>query len=252
MGNFFNLNETGINYDLYTGELAELSLNSKIVINTINQYSYCMAEEDPEFKEALTSSDILLPDGDGVVLAERILSGKKIKKISGTDLHQHMLKTLNEKGGRCFYLGSSESTLQKIKNKVSLEFPKIKVEYYSPPFKAIFSMEDNRAMIKAVNLFAPDVLFIGLTAPKQEKWSQLCKDQIHAKAICSIGAVFDFYSETIKRPNERLVRNKMEWMGRLLSNPSRMWKRYIYYGPIYMFYIIKLKLYRKYHKVLSK
>ena len=91
MGNYFSQSRKGMNYNLYTGTLNELSLESKTVINTINQYSYCVANEDKEFRNALVESDILLPDGEGVVLAERILSGRKINKISGADLHQHIL-----------------------------------------------------------------------------------------------------------------------------------------------------------------
>jgi len=235
------LERVGINYKLYLGKLNELPLNSKIVINTINQYSYCIALQDPEFKNALSSSDILLPDGEGVCMAERLLTGKKIKKISGTDLHLHLLSALNNQFGRCFYLGSCVETLEKIKIKLSREYPNLEVGYYAPPFTPTFSSSDNNAMVMAVNEFMPDALFIGLTAPKQEKWSQQFKSQINAKLICSIGAVFDFYAETVKRPNKFMVEHKLEWMGRLISNPAKMWRRYLYYGPIYVFYILKLR-----------
>jgi len=241
MEKMLSLERPGINYKLYLGNLNELPLNSKIVINTINQYSYCIARQDQEFKTALTSSDVLLPDGEGVCLAERLLTGKKVKKISGTDLHLYLLGTLNSQFGRCFYLGSCDETLEKIKLKLKNEYPNLEVGYYAPPFKASFDSAENEAMVKAVNDFMPDALFIGLTAPKQEKWSQQFKSQINAKFICSIGAVFDFYAETVKRPSTFLVRHKLEWMGRLISNPAKMWRRYLYYGPVYIFYILKLK-----------
>ncbi|RNL53021.1 glycosyltransferase [Pedobacter jejuensis] len=243
MENQLNLNGRGINYNLYNGNLNEISLDSKIVINTINQYSYCIARKDAEFRNALTSSDILLPDGEGVVLAERFLTGKKIKKISGTDLHLYLLSTLNAQSGKCFYLGSCEETLAKIRVKLLKEYPNLEVGIYSPPFTSTFSSDDNEKMIAAINAFNPDALFIGLTAPKQEKWSQQFKNQINAKFICSIGAVFDFYAETVKRPSKFMVDNKLEWMGRLVSNPSRMWRRYLYYGPIYVFQILKLRFF---------
>lgn len=75
---------------------------------------------------------------------------------------------LNKNGGSCFYLGSSINTLQKIEERLKLEYPKIKVKSFSPPYKAVFSAEENEAMINAVNAFKPDVPFIGMTAPKQE------------------------------------------------------------------------------------
>ncbi|MET4082559.1 N-acetylglucosaminyldiphosphoundecaprenol N-acetyl-beta-D-mannosaminyltransferase [Pedobacter sp. UYP30] len=241
MKNMLNLKRIGLNYNLYLKKLDELPFDSKIVINTINQYSYCIAQKDPVFRNALKSCDILLPDGDGVVLAERLLTGKKINKISGTDLHLYFLSSLNKKNGKCFYLGSSEETLNKIRIKLSKEYPNLKVGTYAPPFKPSFSADDDEQMINAVNEFKPDALFIGLTAPKQEKWSQQFKDRVDAKYICSIGAVFDFYAETVKRPGKFFLKYKLEWMGRLLSNPSRMWKRYLYYGPIYIFYILKIR-----------
>lgn len=231
----------GIEYKLYDGILSDLPGLSKTVINTINQYSFCIAEEDAEFKKALQESEILLPDGEGIVMAERILSGKKIKKISGTDLHLHFLSSLNKKKGRCFYLGSSPDTLGKIKEKLAKEYPDISAGFYSPPFKTSFSEEDNLKMIEEINRFKPDVLFIGLTAPKQEKWSIEHKKAINVNVICSIGAVFDFYAGTVKRPGKLWIDMKLEWLGRFVREPKRMWRRYFYFGPIYVYLIMKRK-----------
>lgn len=242
MKNINSIPRQGINYNLFTGLLNDLPLAPKTVINTINQYSFCMAEQDLQFKEALLNSEILLPDGEGIVLAERILAGKKINKISGTDLHLHFLSTLNQKKGKCFYLGSTPSTLHKIKEKLAREYPDIEAEFYSPPFKVNFSEEDNQAMLNAINSFQPDVLFIGLTAPKQEKWSSEHKMAIDAKIICAIGAVFDFYAGTVKRPGPVWIRLRLEWFGRFMSEPKRMWRRYFYFGPIYLYLIMKQKM----------
>jgi len=235
------LNNKGINYNLFTGILEDMPSAPKTVINTINQYSFCIAEEDVKFKEALLQSEILLPDGDGIVFAERVLTGKKIKKISGTDLHLHLLATLNKKGGRCFYLGSAPATLNKIKDRLKIEYPNIEAGFYSPPFKTEFSDQDNQEMLDAINSFKPDVLFIGLTAPKQEKWSHEHKAAIDAKIICAIGAVFDFYAGTVQRPGPVWVSMRLEWLGRLMSEPKRMWRRYLYFGPVYLFMILKKK-----------
>jgi len=107
-----------IDYSLYTKSLNELPFQSSLLVNTINQYSYCMANEDAGFKESLQMSDVLLPDGISIVAAEYLLTGKKIKKISGADLHHHLLSNLNETAGRCFYLGASGKTLEQIKKKI--------------------------------------------------------------------------------------------------------------------------------------
>lgn len=229
-------------YNLFNMSLDDLPKLPKIVVNTINQYSFCLAEKEPDFKNALMASDVLLPDGVGIVAAVRLQSGQKIKKISGSNLHNYLLNKLNKEYGSCFYLGSSEKTLKKIKDKLALEFPNIRVGSYSPPFKPVFSDEDNSKMVAAVNQFKPDVLFVGMTAPKQEKWAVAHKKELDTKVIGSVGAVFDFYAETMNRPSNFWINLGFEWFGRLLNEPKRMWKRYIYYGPVFLYSLIKYKL----------
>jgi len=226
-------------FSLFDKALDGLPEASSILINTINQYSFCIANEDDDFKASLKGSDVLLPDGVAVVAAEFLLTGKKIKKIAGADLHHHLLEDLEKKGGSCFYLGASDKTLEKIKNKMRIEFPNVKVGSYSPPFKKVFSAADNADMIGAVNEFKPDVLFVGMTAPKQEKWAFQNKPFLDVKIICTVGAVFDFYAGTIKRPNSIWIMLGLEWLGRLLNEPKRLWRRYLYYGPIFAWLIAK-------------
>ena len=235
-----------IEYDVYKGSLDGIDLNvsKKTLINTINQYSYCMAEKYPEFKNALTNSDILLPDGIGIVLAIRMISGDKLHKIAGTDIHFHLLDLLNDTGGSCFYLGSSDSTLKKISARINKQYPNIKFGSYSPPYKPQFSPSDNAAMINAVNTFKPDVLFVGMTAPKQETWAYEHYTDVDSKIICSIGAVFDFFAGTVKRPSKFWIKLGLEWFIRLVKEPKRMSRRYLYYGPIFVILMVKQKLYK--------
>lgn len=230
-----------LGYSLYKGRLEELDLTRKLVINTINQYSYCVAKKKPAFKRALRKSDILLPDGVGVTWASQFLGGSDLTKIAGADLHQFLLTKLNARGGRCFYMGSSPATLAKIKQRLAIEYPNVEVEVYSPPFKPNFTKEDDAQIIEAVNAFKPDVLFVGLTAPKQELWVTKHKAVLDARQICSIGAVFDFYAGTIKRPNQLWIDLGLEWLGRLLAEPKRMANRYLYHGPRFVAMILGAK-----------
>lgn len=229
-------------YSIYSGDLSDCFTGSKVLINTINQYSYCIAEKDLDFKKALLDSDILLPDGVGIVDAVRLLAHKTIKKIAGADIHQFLLANLNKKGGTCFYLGSSQNTLNRIVARVSNEFPNVKLSTFSPPYKDEFSPCDIKKMLDEVNAFKPDVLFVGMTAPKQEKWSNMYKNELDAKLICSIGAVFDFYAGTIARPSKFWVNIGLEWFVRLLKEPKRMWKRYLYFGPVFIKLILEEKI----------
>ncbi|MFI1772458.1 WecB/TagA/CpsF family glycosyltransferase [Thalassobellus citreus] len=232
-----------LGYKVFSETLDSLPEGKKMIVNTINQYSYCLAEKDARFKKALQSSDVLLPDGVGIVIAAKWLMSKKLKKIAGADVHAFLLHRLNKQHGSCFYMGASETTLEKIKQRIAKEYPNIKVGSYSPPFKKEFTQEENTRIITEVNTFQPDVLFVGMTAPKQEKWSLEHKESLDVNGpICAIGAVFDFYAGTVTRPSQLWQNLGLEWLGRLLKEPKRMWKRYIYYGAVFSGYLIKAKV----------
>ncbi len=230
-----------LDFPVYRNDLHQIDWGTKKLINTINQYSFCIAQKEAAFKKALQGSDILLPDGMAIVAAARLLTNTKITKIAGAQLHDFLLHQLNETAGSCFYLGASTETLAKIKKRIATEFPKVRVYSYSPPFKAVFSESDNQQMVAAVNAVAPEVLFIGMTAPKQEKWAFEHKDLLQVRTICSIGAVFDFYAGTVKRPSAFWIRLRLEWFIRLIKEPRRMWKRYLYYGPVFIGYVLREK-----------
>ncbi len=232
------------NYNVFADTVDKISTNSKTIINTINAHSYIVAKKDKTFKEALLQSNVLLPDGEGIVLMVKKLKGVKIKKIAGADIHNYLLEKAEENKLKCFYLGASQSTLSIIKNKQDKIYPNIEFGFFSPPFKSKFSKEDNKLMIEKINSFNPDILFVGMTAPKQEKWVNQNKDLINANVICSIGAVFDFVAETKKRAPQWMIQLKMEWLYRAFSS-WRLTKRYMYSNPLFIWEIIKLKITKK-------
>lgn len=233
-----------LGYPMFKGQLFEILLRGKTIINTLNQYSFCLAEEDKMFKRALMSSDVLLPDGISIVLSAKFLTGNSLTKIAGADLHEFALKYLNNVYGSCFYLGSKQETIEAIMGKIEEEFPNVTSGGYSPPFKDQFTEEDNEVMLQKINEFGPDVLFVGMTAPKQEKWVFQNKDKIQATYICSIGAVFDFYSGKVDRPNKFWVKYGLEWFIRFIKEPKRLWRRYFLYGAVYLKYIALNKLHK--------
>jgi len=230
--NFFN-------YKLFIDNLNSIKLDKRLIINTINPHSYQLANNDKNFKNALIDANILLPDGVGVTKAVFLLTGKWINKIAGMDVHNYLLKKANKKKLKCFYLGSNNKTLSLIKNRIAKEFNNVIIETYSPPYKDKFSKTDNEIIYNKVNNFCPDVIFVGMTAPKQEKWVFNNKDKINAKVICSIGAVFDFYAGTIKRPGKFWIKIGMEGIVRLLKEPKRLWKRFFLSDIPFMFFIFK-------------
>jgi N-acetylglucosaminyldiphosphoundecaprenol N-acetyl-beta-D-mannosaminyltransferase len=233
------------NYIIYADTVDEIIINKdKKIVNTINAYSYIVAKKDQKFKKALLESDILLPDGEGIVLMAKKLKQKKIKKIAGADIHRELLERAQKEKLKCFYLGASQNTLKKIHNKLSMRYPKVTFGFFAPPFKDIFSEEDDRKMISKINAFSPDILFVGMTAPKQEKWVLENRDYINANIICSIGAVFDFIAETKKRAPQWVIKIKMEWLYRSFT-AWRLTKRYLYSTPLFLMEIYKLKFFSK-------
>lgn len=225
-------------------ELAALP-EGKLLINTINAHSYNTALKDPSFEKALINSDALIPDGASIVLAFKLLRHESIERIAGWDLFVHEMYKLNRKGGVCFFLGSCESTLRKIKAKAVRLYPNIEVVTYSPPYKAEFTEEENRKMIEAVNQVNPDLLWIGMTAPKQEKWAYTHLDELNVNGpIGTIGAVFDFFAENIKRAPVWWQCHGLEWLYRLIMEPRRMWKRYIVGNTLFLWNILKEKMTR--------
>lgn len=230
-------------FELFDGSLEELSPDKQL-ITTLNAHSFNTLKQDLAFRRALQASDRLLPDGISVVLALRWLQGKKIRKIAGDDLFQYEMQRVHEKGGKCFFLGSSDATLSLIRERAEKEYPNMQVYSYSPPYKEEFTREESRIMIDLVNEVEPDVLFVGMTAPKQEKWAFEHFKQIKAGHVCCIGAVFDFYAGTVQRAPEWMIAGGMEWFYRLVREPQRMWKRYLVGNTLFVVAMLKAKFQR--------
>ena len=236
------------NYRLFVDDLARAPMTGQTIINTLNPHSFYIAEHDRTFRLALETADILLPDGVGIVWACRFLKRQAIHRISGMDLFIYLLRSAAANTAperrRIFFLGASDATLEKIKDRVRSEYPSLEIGTFSPPFKEIFSEHDRKAMLYSIREFNPHILFVGMTAPKQEKWVYENKDDIRASIICSIGAVFDYYAGTIKRPGAFWRRIGLEWFIRFLREPKRLWKRNLISGPFFIFRVFQLKLNR--------
>lgn len=214
----------------------------KLLINTINAHSYNTAQQDALFAEALIKGDVLIPDGASIIKACNWLkaTSRPKERIAGWDLFEFEMNELNKRGGKCFFMGSSEKVLALIKQRAQVEFPNIEVETYSPPYKPTFSVEENNAIISAINKANPDLLWIGMTAPKQEKWAYSHWNELQIHCHCgTIGAVFDFYAGTIKRAPLWWQNHSLEWCYRLLKEPRRMWRRYIIGNLLFLWNITK-------------
>lgn len=225
-------------------ELANLP-EGKLLINTINAFSYNNARRDVLFEEALTKGDVLIPDGISIVRTCKWLKAKSQPKerIAGWDLFAFEMKKLNEKGGKVMFLGSSEKVLKLIRENAAKVYPNLEVVTFSPPYKPQFTVEDDHMMVKAINDADPDLLWIGMTAPKQEKWTYANWDRLNIHChVGTIGAVFDFFAGTYKRAPMIWQRLGLEWLYRLLAEPRRMWRRYIIGNALFLSLVIREKI----------
>lgn len=220
----------------------ELIPEGKVLINTINAHSYNTAQHDQLFADSLSKCDVLLPDGVSILMACKLCGMKNCpeQRTPGWDLFETEMKRLNTKGGKVMFMGSSEHVLGLIRQRAKVDYPNLKVATYSPPYKPEFSDEDNAAIVKAINEANPDLLWIGMTAPKQEKWIYKHWNElnIHCHAG-SIGAVFDFYAGTAPRAPFSWQKVGLEWLYRFLIDPKRMWRRYLIGNPLFVWNVLK-------------
>lgn len=221
----------------------------KLLINTINAHSYNTALKDPLFAKALMKGDVLIPDGASIVKACKWLNAKSKPKerIAGWDLFVYEMSELEKDANsnskdskKVMFMGSSERVLGLIKIKSAEIYPNLEVVTYSPPYKPEFSKEDNDAIVTAINSENPDLLWIGMTAPKQEKWTYTHWNELNIHChVGTIGAVFDFFAGTAKRAPQWWQDHSLEWLYRLIIEPKRMWRRYIIGNSLFIRNILK-------------
>ena len=221
----------------------------KLLINTINAHSYNTALKDPLFAKALMKGDVLIPDGASIVKACKWLNAKSKPKerIAGWDLFVYEMSELEKDANsnskdskKVMFMGSSERVLGLIKIKSAEKYPNLEVVTYSQPYKPEFSKEDNAAIVTAINSENPDLLWIGMTAPKQEKWTYTHWNELNIHChVGTIGAVFDFFAGTAKRAPQWWQDHSLEWLYRLIIEPKRMWRRYIIGNSLFIRNILK-------------
>ena len=160
---------------------------------------------------------------------------------SGKRLYEPSAK-FRERPLTVMFMGSSQKVLDLIVKRAAEVYPHLKIVTYSPPYKPEFSEEDNKAIIEAINAVNPDLLWIGMTAPKQEKWTYSHWNELNIHChVGTIGAVFDFFAGTVERAPMWWQRHGLEWLYRLLKEPQRMWRRYIIGNTLFLWNMLKEK-----------
>lgn len=214
------------------------------VLACANPHSLEVARQDAAFDAALRGADLLVPDGVGIVLASRILGGGIRGRVTGSDVFAGLSGALDAAGGaRYFFLGSTERTLALIAARLAADYPRIRLAgTLAPPFAETFTAAESRRMVDAVNASGADVLWVGMTAPKQEKWVAAHRERLAVGFVGAVGAVFDFYAGTVPRSPRWFLDHGLEWLPRLLRQPGRLWRRNLLSGPAFLARVLRERL----------
>lgn len=205
-----------------------------------NVYSLVLMQKDEGLRRVNNSSSLVIADGMPLVWVSRLFGQPIPERISGSDIFYGLCKIAAKKQYKFFFLGSTIETLNKMCSNLGKCFPDLQiVGAYSPPFKRKFSEEENSKMVEEINKTHPDILWVGMTTPKQEKWIYHNLDKLNVPVAVGIGAVFDFIAGKVKRAPKWMQKYSLEWLFRLSQEPRRLWRRYLIGNPIFLWLVGK-------------
>lgn len=208
----------------------------------LNPHSYAVASREGHFREALLDAHWLLPDGVGIVLAARLLGRPLEGRVTGMDLFTeiHARAPALRRPLRVFLLGSTEDTLARASERLVRDHPGVRVAgVHSPPFARSFTPEQDAEMVEAVNGAHADVLWVSMTAPKQELWLRRNLPRLRVRFAAAVGAAFDFYTGKVRRSHPLAQRMGLEWLPRLIREPRRLWRRTFVSAPMFLWDLAK-------------
>jgi len=195
------------------------------------------AEKHADFKYIISFADMFVPDGVSLVWLAR-LKGFDIKsRVSGADLMQNFFKAADKEGFSSYFYGDTDETLKELNKKLLSNYPNLRIAgSYSPPFRKLTEKEDEE-VIQRINQAKPDVLWVALGLPKQEKWIFEHRAKLKVPVIIGVGAAFKFLSGEVKRAPEWVGSAGFEWLWRLFQEPKIIWRRVFIDGPIFLWLV---------------
>lgn len=226
-----------LNQILDACETAIRERRNSFVFACANPHSLVVSRDDPDFRKALINASAVVADGVGCTLAATLAGVSVGPRITGSDYFAAIMTSLNRTGGRAFFFGSSQAVLAKLTKRVSIDYPHVDTDSLSPPYGP-WSQEENRVMVEKICKFKPDVLWVGMTAPKQEKWVFANEAQLRVPVIGSIGAVFDYYAGVTQRAPQWICDLGLEWLYRLPREPRRLWRRTMISAPQFLWLVL--------------
>lgn len=208
-----------------------------------NTHVTALARRDPVFGAALQSFDLILPDGMPLVwVMNRVGKAGLRDRVYGPNF---MLRTLELNGPSHFFLGGTPELLAKLQEKLSLRFPGLRVAgTYAPSFGE-WDQHETARILGAIKESSADFVWIGLGCPKQELWLAKMKKDLPPAVYVGVGAAFAFHAGRVRQAPLWMQRCGLEWFFRLCMEPRRLWKRFVVYNSLFIFYVLKEQLFRR-------
>lgn len=221
--------------DLIVSQIEEL--RGKFICLS-NVHTTVMAEADEEYRKIQNSAFLALPDGSPLALVQRLRGYKEAEQVAGPDLMPALWKATENTEISHYFYGSTQETIDALHTRLKEKYPFLKIAgMESPPFRPLSEKEDGE-VIQRINDSGASVVWVGLGAPKQEKWMYEHQDKIKALML-GVGAGFDFHAGTVKRAPQWMRNHYLEWLYRLTQDPGRLWKRYVGTNSKFMMLSIK-------------
>ncbi|MEH2506438.1 N-acetylglucosaminyldiphosphoundecaprenol N-acetyl-beta-D-mannosaminyltransferase [Bradyrhizobium sp. AZCC 1578] len=192
------------------------------------------SRRDERLRRIHNDAGMVTPDGMPLVWLSRLYGKSRMDRVYGPDLMRKMTAVSSRRGYRQFYYGGAEGVADKLKQVLITAHPKLDVAgLLCPPFREL-TQEEDEAAVAAINATRPDIVWVGLSTPKQEFWMANHIGRIEAPVMIGVGAAFDFLAGTKRQAPLWMQRNGLEWLFRLCSEPRRLWRRYAYIVPAFL------------------
>jgi N-acetylglucosaminyldiphosphoundecaprenol N-acetyl-beta-D-mannosaminyltransferase len=212
-----------------------------------NVHMVVEAYHDKSFQKLINEADLVAPDGKPLSVFLRLSEGIKQDRVCGMDILPDLLKQAEASGESVYFYGTTDELLKTITQKARIEFPALKIAgYYSPPFRALTEKEDTE-ITERIRAARPDLVFVSLGCPKQEKWMAEHRDKLNA-CLLGLGQAFKVYAGQEKRLPKWMRDLSMEWIYRLCQEPGRLWKRYMYTNSYFLLLAVRHLAMRFFHK----
>jgi len=194
-------------------------------------HSVMEAHQDPEFRAILNRSGLTTPDGMPLVWLSRYLGFRWVERVYGPDLLLAVAEFGVLRGYRHFFYGGAPGVAERLAERLQARFPGIViVGTYSPPFRPL-TPEEDAFVVELINRSQPDIIWVGLGCPKQERWMAEYRERLEAPVLIGVGAAFDFHAGFKRQAPRWMQRHGLEWLFRLAQEPGRLWRRYLVYNP---------------------